>query len=76
MDKQKHYAIYWLDPHQNMGVRQWTWSNRGKEKEGGKRERERDTERKESDGLQTRTFEIQVDIHNDSKWANLSQCTQ
>jgi len=46
----------------------------GREKEGGKKER--DTGRKETDGLQTRTFEIQVDIHNDSKWANLSQCTQ
>jgi len=70
MDKQKHYAIYGLDPHQNMGMRRWTWGNKEAKKMGG-----RQTERKETDGLQTRTFEIQLDIHNDSKWAKLSPGT-
>jgi hypothetical protein len=41
VDKQKHYAIYGLDPHQNMGMRQGTWENKGAKKGGGGRERER-----------------------------------
>jgi hypothetical protein len=44
VDKQKHYAIYWLDPHQNMGVRQQTGGNKGAKIIKG-RERERQTER-------------------------------
>lgn len=46
MDKQKHYAIYWLDSHQKMGVRQGTWGNKGAEKRKGERKREIQGERK------------------------------
>lgn len=46
MEKEKHHAIYWLDSHQNMGVRQWTWDNKGaKKRKAGGEERDRQTDR-------------------------------